>query len=66
MSTTFSSLCADDISAYRQALGHVLGMADHVHVQDSMLVKTLHDRFGRNADSADEQFRARINNAVSA
>jgi hypothetical protein len=66
MPTTFSSLCADDISAYRQALGHVLGVADHVHVQDSMLVKTLHDRFGWNTNSTDEQFRAGINNAVSA
>jgi hypothetical protein len=64
MSTAFSSLGTDNVGSNRQALGHVLGMADHVHVQDAMFVKTFDNRFRRNSDGADEQFRARINNSI--
>src|SRR5271154_786438 len=39
-------------------------MTDHVHVQDSMFVKTFHNRFRCNSDGADEELRARIDNSI--
>ena len=62
LSTTFSALSTDEIRSSGQALGDVFRMPDHVHVQDTMLVKAVHDGSRGDSNSRDKQFRARIDN----
>jgi len=38
VTTTFTTLGADDINTNLEAFGDVLWVADHVHVQNTMLV----------------------------
>ena len=61
MAAAFATLCANHINAYVQALLDVLWMADHVHVQNTGLVKSFNHIFGRNAHSRHEKLGAAIN-----
>jgi hypothetical protein len=38
MATTLTSLCADDVYVTFEALRDVLRMANHIHVEDAVLV----------------------------
>lgn len=60
VSTSLTTLCADDINAEFEALLHMLGVANHVHVEDAGLVESLDNMLGRNTDGRDEQFCARV------
>lgn len=55
VATTLTTLGADDIGAGVKGLLDVLGVANHVHVQDAMLVQLLDDGLGRDTDGADEE-----------
>jgi hypothetical protein len=50
VSTSLASLSADNVDAEVQALLDVLGVANHVHVQDTGLVKSLDDMLRGDAD----------------
>lgn len=55
VSTTLTSLSADDINAELKALLDVLGVSDHVHVQNTGLVQFLDNMLGGNTDGRNEQ-----------
>lgn len=60
VATTLTTLSADDVDANIQALLNVFRVADHVHVQDAMLVKAFNDMLRGNTDSGDEEFGATV------
>ena len=53
VSSSLSSLRADDVDALRQSLGDVLDRADHVHDGDTSGVKLVDGGSGRDSDGAD-------------
>jgi hypothetical protein len=65
VAAAFAALCADHIDAEVEALLDMLGVADHVHVEDAVLVEFLDDGFGRDTNGADEELGARVNNNVN-
>lgn len=50
VATTLTTLCADEINAKLEALLHVLGVSDHVHVQDTSGVEPVNDVLGWDTD----------------
>ena len=60
VSTTLAALCADEIRTESKALWHMLGVADHVHVEDAMLVQSVDDGLWRYTDSRDEKLSTTI------
>ena len=60
MSTALSTLGADKVRAYIEALLDVLRVADHIHVEDAVLVESVDDVLGRNANSRDEELGAGV------
>lgn len=58
MATTLATLGADQIGTKVEALLDVLGVANHVHVEDAILVETVDDGLGWHTDGADEELRA--------
>jgi hypothetical protein len=46
VSSSLTTLCANDIDAEIEAFLDVLGVADHVHVKDAGLVETVDDMLG--------------------
>lgn len=60
MSSTFTALSADDVGADIKAFLDVLGMPDHIHVENTGFVETLNYRGWRDADGGDEEFGARV------
>lgn len=65
VATALTALGADDVHAEREALGNVLGVADHVHVEDSVLVQAVNDVLGRHTDGRDEKLGALGNDDVN-
>ena len=61
VAASFAALGADDVGAYVEAFGHVLGVSDHVHVEDAGGVEAADDVRGGDADGGDEEFGARVN-----
>ena len=64
VSTTLTTLGADDICASVQRLLNVLGVTDHVHVEDARVVKFVNNVLWRNTDSRDEELSAALDNNV--
>jgi hypothetical protein len=62
MTTSFSALGADNVHTSLQGLFGMLRRANHVHNQDTGLVKTLNSMLGRHTDSTNEQFRSMLDN----
>ncbi len=60
VTTTFTALSADHIYANVKAFLNVLGMANHVHVENASLVELLDDGFWWNADGGDEELRTAV------
>ena len=60
VAAAFASLCADHVGAEGEALGDVLGVADHVHVEDAGLVEAVDGGLGRDADGGDEEAGAGV------
>jgi hypothetical protein len=64
VASALTTLCADNVDAEVEALLDVLGVADHVHVENAGLVELLDDSFGRYTDGTDEEFGTRIDDDV--
>jgi hypothetical protein len=64
VAAALAALGADHVDAEVEALLDVLGVADHVHVEDAGRVQFLDDGFGRNADGADEELGAAVDDDV--
>ena len=64
MSAALATLGADQIGANVKAFLHVLGVADHVHVEDAVLMELVDDGFWWDADGGDEEACARLNDDV--
>lgn len=50
VTSTLTTLCANHVHAELEALLDVLGVADHVHVENAGLVELLDDVLGWDAD----------------
>jgi hypothetical protein len=55
VSTALASLGADDINAEIQALLNVLGMSNHVHVENACFVESVDDMFRWDTNGGDEE-----------
>ena len=55
VTTTLTTLGADNIDTNIEALLNVLGVTDHVHGEDTGAVELLDDGLGRNTDGRDEK-----------
>lgn len=64
VSSTLASLCADDVDADVEALLDVLGVSDHVHVQNTGLVELLDYVLGGHTDGGNEELCARLNDDI--
>lgn len=58
VATALTALGADDVDAEIEALLDVLDVADHVHVDDAVLVKFVDDLLGGDTDGRDEELGA--------
>jgi hypothetical protein len=65
VTTTFTTLGADDVGAEFEALLDVFGVSDHVHVENAGLVELLNDVLGWNTDGTDEEFGSALNNDIN-
>jgi len=65
VSTTLTTLCADDINTESKALGNVLGVTDHVHVEDTVLVELVDDGLWWHADSGNEELSAGLDDDIN-
>src|ERR1700760_3505525 len=65
VTTTFTTLSADNVNTELQALLDVLWMANHVHVENAVLVKLINDSLWWDTNSRDEKFGARFNNNIN-
>jgi hypothetical protein len=65
VASTLTTLCADHVDTEVEALLDVLGVSDHVHVQDAVLVELLDDVLGGYTDGADEELGARVNDDIN-
>lgn len=64
VTTTLTTLGADDVDAEGKALLDVLDVADHVHVQDTGLLELLDDVLGGDTDGRDEELGAGLDDNV--
>ena len=60
VATALAALGADHVGANLDAFLHMLGVTDHVHVQDSGLVQTLHDTLRGHTHSRDEELGSAV------
>ncbi len=60
MAAALAALGADHVDADVEAFLHVLGVPDHVHVEDAGFVEAVDDVEGGHADGGDEEFGAGI------
>lgn len=60
VASSFTALCANHVDAELEALLDVLGVADHVHVEDAGFVELVDDFFGGHADGGDEEAGAGV------
>lgn len=65
VSTTFASLCANDVCTSIKRLLDMLRVANHVHVENTSGVQLLDDWLGRDSDSANEELCAALNDNVN-
>ena len=60
MAAAFAALGADHVDADVEAFLNVLGVADHVHVEDTGLVEALDNGFRGDANGGDEETGAGV------
>jgi hypothetical protein len=64
VSTALATLCADHVDTELEALLDVLGVTDHVHVEDAGTVETLDNVLGWDTDGGDEEPGAGVDDDV--
>jgi len=64
VTATLTTLGADDIDSEVEALLDVLGVADHVHVDNAVLVELLNDVARGDTDGGNEELGARLDDDV--
>lgn len=64
VASSFTTLGADHVDAEVEALLDVLGVADHVHVEDAGFVELVDDLLGGHADGGDEEAGAGVDDDV--
>ncbi len=64
VTAALTTLGADDVDADVEGLGDVLGVADHVHAEDTGTVEALDDGLGGNTDGRDEELGAALDDDV--
>jgi len=64
VTSTLATLSADEIDAELEALLDVLGVTDHVHVEDAVLVELVNDGLGWDTNGRDEETGARLDDDV--
>lgn len=65
VSTTFTTLGADDVGAHIQSLLNVFRVTDHVHVENAGGVELLHNMLGRHTDGGDKQLGTALDDDVN-
>lgn len=65
MAATFAALRTDHIRTDVKALLDVLGVADHVHIENACLVESVDDWFRGHTDGGDEEFGAGVDDNVN-
>lgn len=61
VTTTLTTLSADEINAEVEALLDVLGVANHVHVEDTSLVESVDNSLGWDTNGRHEEFGTALN-----
>ena len=64
VASSFATLSADHVDAELETLLDVLGVADHVHVEDAGLVQLIDNLLGWDADGGDEETGAGLDDNV--
>lgn len=64
VSTTLATLGTDKIGADVETLLDVLGVSDHIHVEDAVLVQLVDDLFWWDTNGGDEEARAGLDDDV--
>ena len=64
VAATLAALGADDVAPQVEALLDVLGVPDHVHVDDAGLVEPVDDGLGGHTDSRNKQLSAGLDDDV--
>jgi hypothetical protein len=64
VATALATLSTDNIDADLEALLDVLGVTDHVHDENTGAVQTIDDELGGNANGADEELRALLDDNI--
>lgn len=65
MPTCFSALRTDDVCASLTRLCHMLGMTDHVHIQDAILVEFVDDVLWSHTYGGHKQFSTSRNDDIN-
>jgi hypothetical protein len=60
VSTSLTTLCANNVDAEIETLLDVLRVTDHVHVEDARLVEAVDNMLGWDTDSGDEELGAAV------
>jgi hypothetical protein len=64
VTATLATLSADDVDTEIEAFLDVLRVADHVHVDDAVLVQLVDNRLWWHAHGRDEEFRTGVDDDV--
>lgn len=62
MATALAALGTDHIDTHVKAFAYVLGVPDHIHVEDAGLVEALDNMYWGNADGGDEELGTGVDN----
>lgn len=65
VAATLATLGADEINTKLEALLDMLGVSDHVHVENSGLVELLNNVLGWDTDGGDEETSTRVDDNVN-
>lgn len=64
VTTTLTTLCADNVNTEVEALLNVLGVADHVHVDDAVGMELVDDVLGGDTDGGNEELGTGLDDDV--
>lgn len=65
VSTTFTTLCADDVDTECKTFGDVFWVSDHVHVENAGLVELVDNVLWWNTYGRNKEFRAGLDDNIS-